>query len=152
MAARGTTFLEITMSTTIPTTAQVAASLERTARIAAPFIAFLVTAIILLAELSYALGYQLGSAVHARNDQLAGFWHRLWASEPEVLAEPAAAPMLQITVKQSTNLSMPAAPAVHPLALLTAELESMTCKQLQTLIGTRRRCSKSELVAAYLAA
>lgn len=140
------------MFATIPTTAQVAASLERTARIAAPFIAFLVTVIILLAELSYAFGYQLGSAVHARNDQLAGLWHRLWASKPEVLAEPAAKPILQSNVKQSKNLTMLAAPAVHPLALLTAELETMTCKQLQTLIGTRRRCSKAELVAAYVAA
>ena len=43
------------------------------------------------------------------------------------------------------------APAIHPLAAMAEELEAMTCKQLQALIGTRRKCRKAELVAMALA-
>lgn len=126
------------MFTTIPTTAKIAASLERTARIAAPFIAFLVTAIILLAELSYELGRLTGEAIYARNEQLAAFWRHLWV--------PAA------VVKTLPKHQSKTAPVMHPLALLASELQSCTSSEVRRITGSRRRCSKAELVAAYLAA
>jgi hypothetical protein len=135
------------MTTTIPTTAQVAQTLERGARIAAPFIAFSVTAIILLAELTYELGYQMGSAVHERNDQMSRLWVRLWLREAEVLAEPVAAPIPVPFVPVT-----PVAPAFHPLAMLAAELHNHTSSELRRMTGSRRRCSKAELVAAYVTA
>lgn len=66
------------MTMTVPTTAQIAQGLERGARIAAPAIAFVITCIVLLTELAYALGRLTGEAVYARNEQLAAFWRHLW--------------------------------------------------------------------------
>ena len=45
----------------------------------------------------------------------------------------------------------PSTPAINPLAAMAEELEALTCKQLQALIGTKRKCRKSELVAMALA-
>jgi hypothetical protein len=117
------------------TTAQVADRLERTARLIAPAIAFIITAALLLTELSYALGYQLGQAVHARNDQLSRLWVRLWAPAPEPAAEQQPAPA-----------APPAAPAQHPLMALAADLEQLTCKQLRSLTGCRRKLPKAQLI------
>jgi hypothetical protein len=122
------------MTITVPTTAQVSASLERAARAAAPVVALVITCALLLIQLAYDLGYMLGSAVHARNDQLAALWRCLMAPE----AMPAKAGFT--------------APAVHPLAELVDELEAMTCKQLRALSGIRSKQSKAQLIAAYLAA
>ena len=115
----------------IPTSNQVAAGLERAARLAAPVIALLITCLLLAAELAYRLGYLTGEAIHARNDQMAAAWRRLWVPEAEVLAEPAALPI----------------PAVHPLSLLAADFEQMTCKQIRELTGLRRKTAKRELIA-----
>ena len=132
------------MTTTIPTTAQVAQALERGARIAAPVVALLITCLALLAELAYELGRLTGEAVHERSDQLARLWVHLWVREAEVLAEPAAAPI--------PTPCTPVAPGLHPLAVLAAELQCYTSSELRRMTGSRRRCSKAELVAAYVAA
>jgi hypothetical protein len=133
------------MTITVPTAAQIAQNLERTTRVIAPAVALAVTSVILLAELAYDLGHQLGSAVHARNDQLAAMWRRLWVPG----AEPAAAP---ITVKPAPiRLAAQLQPQVHPLADLATDLETLTCSQLRSLAGTRRKARKAELIAMVLA-
>jgi len=133
------------MTITVPTTEQVAVALERGARRIAPVIALLVTCSLLLMQLAYDFGYQLGTALHARNNELSGIWVRLWVqsgtaavSAPAPEAMPAKAGF--------------AAPALHPLAELVDELEAMTCKQLRELSGIRSKQSKAQLIAAYLAA
>lgn len=126
------------MTMTVPTTAQIAHGLERGARIAAPVIAFAITCIVLLAELAYALGRLTGEAIYARNEQLAAFWRHLWV--------PAA------VVKTLPKRQSKAAPVMHPLALLASELQSCTSSEVRRITGSRRRCSKAELVAAYVAA
>lgn len=126
------------MTMTVPTTAQIAHGLERGARIAAPAIAFAITCIALLAELAYALGRLTGEAIYARNEQLAAFWRHLWV--------PAA------VVKTLPKRQSKAAPVMHPLALLASELQSCTSSEVRRITGSRRRCSKAELVAAYVAA
>jgi hypothetical protein len=123
------------MTMTVPTTAQIAQGLERGARIAAPVIAFAITCIVLLAELAYALGRLTGEAIYARNEQLAAFWRHLWV------------PVAMQPKRQSKT-----APVMHPLAVLANELESCTSSEVRRITGTRRRCSKAELVAAYVAA
>jgi hypothetical protein len=48
--------------------------------------------------------------------------------------------------------SAPSAPPIaHPLALVAASLEALTCKELRALTGTRRKLSKASLVALALA-
>lgn len=126
------------MTMTVPTTAQIAHGLERGARIAAPAIAFAITCIVLLAELAYALGRLTGEAIYARNEQLAAFWRHLWV--------PAA------VVKTLPKRQCKTAPVMHPLALLASELQSCTSSEVRRITGSRRRCSKAELVAAYVAA
>jgi hypothetical protein len=131
--------------TTVPTTAQIAQNLERAARVIAPAVALAVTSVMLLAELAYSLGFQLGTAVHTRNDQLAAMWRRLWVPG----AAPAAAP---ITVKPAPiRLAAKLQPQVHPLADLAADLETLTCAQLRSLAGTKRKARKAELIAMLLA-
>lgn len=126
------------MTMTVPTTAQIAHGLERGVRIAAPAIAFAITCIVLLAELAYALGRLTGEAIYARNEQLAAFWRHLWV--------PATA-ATTLPKRQSKT-----APVMHPLALLASELQSCTSSEVRRITGSRRRCSKAELVAAYVAA
>ena len=133
------------MNITVPTAAQIAQNLERAARVVAPVIALVLTCAVLLAELAYSLGHQLGSAVHARNAELAAVWRRLWVPS----TEPAAAPIL---VKPAPiRLASQLQPLVHPLAELAADLETLTCSQLRNLAGTRRKARKAELVAMVLA-
>jgi hypothetical protein len=43
------------------------------------------------------------------------------------------------------------APSPHPLAVVAASLEALTCKELRALTGTRRKARKAELVALALA-
>lgn len=136
---------------TVPTTEQVAAHLQHAARIAAPVVALLITTLLLLVELTYELGYQLGSAVHARNDQLSKVWVRLWVGGT---AEPAAPDPLQELgsgVHSTAEPAAPTAPLQHPLSVLANELEQLTATQLRAVLGTRRRCSKAQLIAAAMA-
>jgi hypothetical protein len=130
---------------TVPTAAQIAQNLERAARVVAPAVALVITCTVLLTELAYQLGYQLGAAVHARNAELSAVWRRLWVPN----SEPAAAP---ITVKPAPiRLAPQLQPLVHPLAELAADLETLTCSQLRSLAGTRRKARKAELIAMVLA-
>lgn len=126
---------------TVPTTAQIAQNLERAARVIAPAVALVITYAVLLTELAYQLGYLLGTAVHARNAELSAVWRRLWVPS----AEPAAAP---IVVKPAP---IRLAPQLHPLAELAADLEALSCSQLRSLAGTRRKARKAELIAMLLA-
>lgn len=53
----------------------------------------------------------------------------------------------------SIDWSLPAvrvAPSINPLFDVATDLELMTCRQLQTMTGTRRRVAKRELIAAYV--
>lgn len=50
-----------------------------------------------------------------------------------------------------TVVAVTVVPMVHPLAEMAADLESMTCKQLRELIGTRKRLRKAELIALAIA-
>jgi len=111
-------------------------NLEITARRAAPVVALLITAALLLAALAFRLGHLLGSAVHARNDQLAAAMVRLTVGEA-----PAS---------KAVVTAQPCAPAVHPLAALAADLERLTSRQLQAITGSRRRVAKQQLIAAAL--
>jgi hypothetical protein len=56
-----------------------------------------------------------------------------------------------LTVRQPIVTTAPAAPAVHPLALVAAGLEPLSHRQLQAITGCRRRVAKQQLIAAALA-
>ena len=120
------------MNITVPTTSQVADRLERTARLIAPALAFAITVTLLLVQLAYDLGYQLGQAVHERNDQLSALWVQLLADAP--------APQVATV-----------APVQHPVMALADELEQLTQRQLMALTGCRRKISKTQLIAMALA-
>lgn len=124
---------------TVPTTAQIAQNLERAARVVAPVLALVITCAVLLTELAYQLGYQLGAAVHARNAELSAVWRRLWV--------PSAEPAPIVVRPEPIRL----APQLHPLAELAADLEALSCSQLRSLAGTRRKARKAELIAMLLA-
>jgi hypothetical protein len=48
--------------------------------------------------------------------------------------------------------SAPSAPPIaHPLAVVAASLEALTCRELRALTGTRRKLRKAELIALALA-
>lgn len=111
----------------IPTTAQISNALERAARIAAPVIALLITATLLLAHLAYDLGFLLGSAIYERSAQLAALTHR------QVLAPATPQPI------------------PHPFAALATDLEQLTTRQLRQLTGIRRNLPKRQLIALALA-
>jgi len=52
----------------------------------------------------------------------------------------------------SALASAPSAPPIaHPLSLVAASLEALTCRELRALTGTRRKLSKASLVALALA-
>lgn len=127
------------MNITVPTTAQIADRLERTARLIAPALAFVITASVLLMQLAYDLGRLTGEAVHARNDELSALWVRLWAPAAEVLAEAPTEAIPAAT-----------APLQHPLVAVAAELELLTRSQLQALTGCRRKTGKAQLIAMAL--
>ena len=117
--------------------AQLAARLERSARLSAPFLAFAVTVVLLLVELSYELGFQLGQAVHARSAQLADL-HR-WALG---LTSP---------VTPGTPV-IPVLPVTHPLADLAASLELLPVRMLRPMAGSiPKKARKSDLIASIVA-
>jgi hypothetical protein len=69
----------------------------------------------------YTAGYILGEWVHALNDAIAN------------MIKPAPAPM--------------APPAIHPLMAIADDMQTYTVKQLQAMVGTKRRMRKAELIA-----
>lgn len=81
-------------------------------------------AIVPAIALAFTAGFALGVLVHQLNDVLAG-------RRPVATLPPAPAP-----------IALLAAPAPAPVAL-----ESLTCRELRELVGTRRRLSKRELIA-----
>lgn len=122
---------------TVPTCQQLAASLKRAARLAAPCIAFLITTALLLADLAYRLGYLTGQAVHARSQQLARLASQVPSQVPSQKWEAMGATTAQ--------------PILHPASLLAADLERLTTRQLRQLTGIRRNLSKRQLIAYALA-
>jgi hypothetical protein len=120
----------------IPTAAGVAARLERLCRILAPLLCWAVAAVLTLAECCYQCGYQLGRAMHERNDQLSALW-RIVCGVPGPATVPAPSPV--------------PSPALHPLAVLAESLDSLTVSELRRITGTRRKCRKAELISLALA-
>lgn len=100
--------------------------------------------LVIVAVMTWHAGYETGRAVHRANDALAALWRRLWV--PPVVSPPAVPqqPLQRLTV------AVPV--AVHPLAELAAELESLSCRQLRTIGGIRAKRSKQYLIAAICAA
>jgi len=98
--------------------------------------------IVTIAVMTYLAGEFTGRTLHRLNDQLAALWRSLWCAAPEVLAEPAAAPIRPALV----------APALHPLALIADELMLHTRRELNAITGLRGKAAKYQLVAAYVAA
>jgi hypothetical protein len=72
----------------------------------------------------------------------------------------ALAPSLPVVVASAPSApsALPVAPLLvvvdpspHPLAVVAASLEALTCKELRALTGTRRKLPKASLVALALA-
>lgn len=85
--------------------------------------------LVALVVLAYYAGFELGRAVRRANGVLAALWRRLWVP-------PAA----------------PAQPAVHPLAMIADELQTLSCRQLRQVGGIRAKRSKAYLIGAICAA
>jgi hypothetical protein len=101
--------------------------------------------LIALAVAIYVAGEFTGRALHRCNDQLARLWVQLWVRE-------AAAPAVAPVITTAAPLAQPAAaPAVHPLLIVSGELEQLTASQLRALLGTRKRCSRAQLINMALA-
>jgi hypothetical protein len=114
-------------TTTNPLDAQqISKRLERIARTIAPFLAIAFVMTEQLIKLTYELGFQLGTAIYARSEQLAALWVRVLVPA-EVLATPAQQPI----------------PAL--------QLDQLTRRQLQALTGCRRNLSKRQLLAMAMA-
>jgi hypothetical protein len=60
---------------------------------------------------------------------------------------PAPSPSLVASAPSAPS----APPIAHPLSLVAASLEALTCRELRALTGTRRKLSKASLVALALA-
>lgn len=92
---------------------------------------------------AYTLGYCLGLWVHQTSAQLGAAHVAALGLEPttaEHTAEPAP-----IATEQA-----PLAVAAHPLAEIATQLEQLTIRELQALIGTKRKISKRQLISSYL--
>jgi hypothetical protein len=74
--------------------------------------------------LAFTVGFALGVMVHGLNDALAN-------RRAVAILTPAPAP-----------IALLAAPALAPVAL-----ESLTCRELRELVGTRSKLSKLQLIA-----
>lgn len=97
------------------------AQLHRTARAVAALLVLLYVIAADLAALTYRAGFMLGRAIHKLNDRLAG------------IVPPVALP-----------------PVLHPLAAMAVELEQLTSRELQAMIGSKRRGRKADLIAQLL--
>lgn len=140
---------------TAPSAAQVAATLERGARIAAPLICWAIAAVLTACQLAYQLGHALGSAVHHRNDQLAAVARRLATGDRRARpthAVPVLSPIARAAHAAPLAPVVPSpAPLAHPLAALRDELGALTVAELRHLTGTRRKARKADLVTLALA-
>jgi hypothetical protein len=61
----------------------------------------------------------------------------------------ASAPSPVVTDRPPVVVAAP--PIAHPLSLVAASLEALTCRELRALTSTRRKLSKASLVALALA-
>lgn len=124
------------MSITIPTTVQVGAAFQQAARIAAPVIALLITSALLLTDLAYQLGYQLGSAVHATSAAL-GQWHvRILQQAPK--------PIEQVTEQVTKQVTQP---IVINAAVLLREA-GFSQRQIAASLGCSRATVRRQLSLA----
>lgn len=89
--------------------------------------------LIALAVATYVAGEFTGRALHRANDVLARWWAARLVPPP---VEPAA---------------RPCQPALHPLAVVGADLALLSNTQLRRITGTRNRLTKAQLVALAVA-
>jgi len=105
--------------------------------------------LITLAVLTYLAGWYLGRWLHRANDQLARFWVQLVLPADLSNLGEVAKPQSQTDLIQMDKVAhTPPAPMQHPLAEVAAELLELTAAELRSVLGTRQRCSKAQLVAA----
>lgn len=95
---------------------------------------------------TYTLGYCLGLWVHRTNAQLSA------AHVAALGLEPTAAGKDSLTAEPAEIATEPALLAVipHPLIELATQLEQLTTRELQAIIGTKRKLPKRQLINAYL--
>jgi heme A synthase len=99
-------------------------------------------AVAAIAVACYVAGYMLGAWVHRTSAALACYWVGWWRqSEPATPgADPGCLPPAPIT------------PAVHPLAAIAGDLQSLPAARLRGLTGTRsKRARKADLAALLVA-
>jgi hypothetical protein len=102
-------------------------------------------AIVKVVAFAYALGYCLGLWVHRTNAQLSAAHVAVLGLKPTaiVTAEPAKEPA-------KTEPAAALAVVQHPLIEIAAQLERLTVRELQEIIGTRQRLAKRQLISVYL--
>ena len=57
----------------------------------------------------------------------------------------------RVVVVAPTPTGPAPAPFSHPLVAVAKALQPLTCRELRAITGTRRKCSKEQLIAAVLA-
>jgi hypothetical protein len=119
-----------------------------------------IAAALTLAQCCYQCGYQLGCAVHERNDQLSALWRSVCgvpapttATVPGPAMVPAQSPISRAVPVVPTTVPSPALPEplLHPLAAMAESLDSLTVSELRRITGRRRKCRKAELVSLAVA-
>ena len=74
------------------------------------------------------------------------------ASAPSAPLVVVAAPLVVMASPSPASAPLVVvAPSPHPLAVVAASLEALTCRELRALTGTRRKLPKASLVALALA-
>lgn len=83
---------------------------------------------------------------------VAGVWTAAVWSHRTLIAASARLGQCYASILTTANTTVVTIqPMIHPLAVMAAELESMTCAQLRTMVGTRKKARKAELIAMLLA-
>jgi hypothetical protein len=102
-------------------------------------------AIVKAIAFTYTLGYCLGLWVHRTNAQLSAAHVAVLGLQPTaiVTAEPAQEPA-------KTEPAAALAVVQHPLIEIAAQLERLTVRELQAIIGTKQKLAKRQLINAYL--
>lgn len=81
---------------------------------------------------------------------LAGrYSRRVWDQLP-VISERLGRWYADLLIPAAAPVAIPAAPMQHPLAVLAAELEQLSRRELQALAGSRRKIAKTQLIAMAL--
>jgi hypothetical protein len=92
--------------------------------------------LIALAVATYVAGEFTGRALHRANDVLARWW-----------ATRLVPPPLKLAARPRQPALLPAPPALHPLAVVGADLALLSNAQLRRITGARARLAKAQLVA-----